>query len=88
MSEVRAHIDIDAPPEAVYDLMLDPSRLHDWVTIHRKVNHADSGEPRGDGRRARARGQPVTVTVEGFVGEILRARRNAACKQGFSPKVR
>ena len=46
MSVVRAQIDIDAPPEAVYDVMLDPSRLHDWVTIHRKVNRSDSGEPR------------------------------------------
>jgi carbon monoxide dehydrogenase subunit G len=46
MSEVRAKIDIDAPPEAVYDLMLDPERLHEWVTIHRKVNKVDSGEPR------------------------------------------
>ena len=46
MSEVRAQIDIDAPPEAVYDVMLDPSRLHEWVTIHRKVNRTDSGEPR------------------------------------------
>jgi carbon monoxide dehydrogenase subunit G len=45
MSEVHAQIDIDAPPEAVYDVMLDPSRLHEWVTIHRKVNRADSGEP-------------------------------------------
>jgi carbon monoxide dehydrogenase subunit G len=46
MSEVRANIDIDAPPEAVYDTVLDPSRLHDWVTIHRKVNKVDDGEPR------------------------------------------
>lgn len=46
MSEVRAKIDIDAPPEAVYDLMLDPDRLHEWVTIHRKVNRVDSGDPR------------------------------------------
>src|SRR3954453_574310 len=46
MSEVRAHIDIDAPPETVYDLMLDAERLHEWVTIHRKVNRTDSGEPR------------------------------------------
>jgi|SRR3954454_6974744 carbon monoxide dehydrogenase subunit G len=45
MSEVRAQIDIAAPPEEVYDLMLDPERLHEWVTIHRKVNHADSGAP-------------------------------------------
>ena len=28
MSEVRAKIDIDAPPEQVYDVMLDPNRLH------------------------------------------------------------
>ena len=26
--------------------MLDPERLHEWVTIHRKLNHTDSGEPR------------------------------------------
>ena len=45
MSEVRAKINIDATPEQVYDVMLDPSRLHEWVTIHRKVNRADSGEP-------------------------------------------
>ena len=46
MSEVRAKIDIKAAPEQVYDVMLDPNRLHEWVTIHRKVNRADSGEPR------------------------------------------
>jgi uncharacterized protein YndB with AHSA1/START domain len=45
MSEVRATIDIDAPPEKVYDTALDASRLHDWVTIHRKVNKVDDGEP-------------------------------------------
>jgi carbon monoxide dehydrogenase subunit G len=45
MSEVRAEIHIAAPPEAIYDVMLDPQRLHEWVTIHRKVNKADSGEP-------------------------------------------
>jgi uncharacterized protein YndB with AHSA1/START domain len=46
MSEVRASIDIDAPPERVYDVMLDADRLHEWVTIHRKVNRVDEGEPR------------------------------------------
>ena len=25
--------------------MLDPQRLHEWVTIHRKVNRADAGDP-------------------------------------------
>jgi uncharacterized protein YndB with AHSA1/START domain len=42
---VTASIEIDAPPERVYDTMLDPSHLHDWVTIHRRVNRADDGEP-------------------------------------------
>ena len=45
MSEVRARIEIDAPPETVYDVMLDPERLHEWVTIHRKVNRVDAGTP-------------------------------------------
>jgi len=46
MSEVRAQIDIAAPPETVYDVMLDPNRLHEWVTIHRRVDRADTGPPR------------------------------------------
>jgi carbon monoxide dehydrogenase subunit G len=27
-------IDIDAPPEKVYEVLMDPHRLGDWVTIH------------------------------------------------------
>ena len=46
MSQVQAKIDIGAPPDEVYDVMLDPARLHEWVTIHRKINHTDSGAPR------------------------------------------
>lgn len=45
MSLVRASIEIDAPPEEVYDVMLDPARLQEWVTIHRRVDHADDGPP-------------------------------------------
>src|SRR3954470_13371253 len=45
MTVVTASIEIDAPPERVYDTMLDPKALPDWVTIHRRVNQADSGEP-------------------------------------------
>ena len=43
---VTASIDIDAPPEEVYDLVLDPARLDEWVTIHRQVNARDDGPPR------------------------------------------
>ena len=46
MTLVRASIDIDAPREQVYDFMLDPDCLPEWVTIHRRVNEADSGAPR------------------------------------------
>ena len=46
MTLVTASIDIDAPPERVYDLMLDPARLDEWVTIHRRVNQTDDGPPR------------------------------------------
>jgi uncharacterized membrane protein len=43
---VTASIEIDAPREKVYDLALDPARLDEWVTIHRRVNSRDAGPPR------------------------------------------
>jgi uncharacterized protein YndB with AHSA1/START domain len=46
MTVVAATIVIDAPPETVYDVMLDPARLHEWVTIHRRVDRVDAGAPR------------------------------------------
>jgi uncharacterized protein YndB with AHSA1/START domain len=38
MSTVHAKIDIDAPVERVWETVMDPHRLKDWVTIHRAVN--------------------------------------------------
>lgn len=46
MTLVTASIDIDAPREDVYDLVLDPARLDEWVTIHRRLNSRDAGPPR------------------------------------------
>jgi uncharacterized protein YndB with AHSA1/START domain len=46
MSEVRSSIDIAAPPEAVWALAMDPSRLVDWVTIHRRMHDHSDGGPR------------------------------------------
>jgi carbon monoxide dehydrogenase subunit G len=37
VSRVETSISIDAPIEAVWDVLMDPDRLRDWVTIHRKV---------------------------------------------------
>jgi uncharacterized membrane protein len=42
---VEVGIDIDAPPERVWDLVMDPNRLGEWVTIHRRIHHADPGPP-------------------------------------------
>lgn len=38
MSEVTTSIDIDAPPEAVWDVVMDAERLEEWVTIHRRLD--------------------------------------------------
>jgi uncharacterized protein YndB with AHSA1/START domain len=41
MSEVVTSIDIAAPPEKVWEVVMDPLRFGDWVTIHRKlVSHS------------------------------------------------
>jgi carbon monoxide dehydrogenase subunit G len=31
---VERAIDLPAPPDEVYELLMDPARLEDWVTIH------------------------------------------------------
>jgi len=43
VSKVTVEIDIDAPKEAVFVAMLDPERLPDWVTIHKKVDRTSEG---------------------------------------------
>jgi uncharacterized membrane protein len=40
MSTVRVKIDINAPIERVWETVMDPNRLKDWVTIHRSVKDA------------------------------------------------
>src|SRR3954454_6804663 len=43
MSEVVTSIDIAAPPQQVWDVVMDPTRFGEWVTIHRRlVSHDDS----------------------------------------------
>lgn len=40
MTEIRADTEIDAPRDEVFDLLLDPSRLEEWVTASRGVSDA------------------------------------------------
>lgn len=44
MSEVIANVDIAAPPDAVWDVVMDAERLHEWVTIHRRLGAHGAGE--------------------------------------------
>jgi uncharacterized protein YndB with AHSA1/START domain len=37
MSTVHTKIDIHAPVERVWETVMDPHRLKDWVTIHRSI---------------------------------------------------
>lgn len=46
MSLVTASIHIAAPPEEVWETVMDPNCLGQWVTIHRKLVHADRGVPK------------------------------------------
>jgi uncharacterized membrane protein len=49
MSQVVTSIEIAAPVERVWQLVMDPSRLHEWVTIHRRLHSASAYPPkRGD----------------------------------------
>jgi uncharacterized protein YndB with AHSA1/START domain len=64
MSEVSATIDIAAPPEEIWAVIMDPDRFGDWVSIHRKLCGADEG-PLREGfhveQRLALRGAPFTV---------------------------
>lgn len=43
MSVVHAKISIDAPIQRVWDTVMDPHRLGEWVTIHRAIRDAPDG---------------------------------------------
>jgi uncharacterized membrane protein len=48
VSSVHTKITISAPAEKVWETVLDPNRLKDWVTIHRSVSDV-SPEPLRNG---------------------------------------
>ena len=41
--KVEREIRIDAPAQRVYDVVMDPGRLKDWVTIHHHLEDAPNG---------------------------------------------
>jgi carbon monoxide dehydrogenase subunit G len=42
--KVERTVDIAAPPREVYDVVMDPDRLGDWVTIHDHLEDAPRGQ--------------------------------------------
>jgi uncharacterized protein YndB with AHSA1/START domain len=42
MSTVHVKIRIDAPLQKVWETVMDPDRLGDWVTIHRSIKDASA----------------------------------------------
>jgi len=46
MSVVSASTQIAVPPADVWRMIMDPRRLQDWVTIHRRLLHTDEGPVR------------------------------------------
>jgi len=44
MSQVQVKIEIHAPIERVWETVMDPDRLGEWVTIHRSISNV-SGKP-------------------------------------------
>ena len=60
-----AEITIDAPVEKVYDVVVDPSRLTEWVTIHDSLQDAPD--------RPLERGSELTQVLR-IAGRTFRAR--------------
>jgi carbon monoxide dehydrogenase subunit G len=44
--KVERTVEIDAPPQRVYDVVMDPARLEEWVTIHHHLEDAPNGRLR------------------------------------------
>lgn len=63
MTRVQCTIEIDAPPERVWDVVMNPRRLAEWVTIHRRIEDVPPTLERGStfGQTLSLRGAPLHV---------------------------
>ena len=63
--KVERSIEIAASPEDVYEVVMDPARLGDWVTVHDELVHAPNGVlEEGDelAQKLKVAGQAFKVT--------------------------
>ena len=71
MSVVIAQIDIAAPPQRVWDVVMDPQTTRQWVTIVRDVGPWDDGPPvEGFHMEQRLHLRGVTIKVEWTLQEV------------------
>jgi uncharacterized protein YndB with AHSA1/START domain len=76
MKRVTASIDIAAPPEEVWAVVMDPARLKDWVTIHRKLGKAsDKPLKHGSTLEQTLHLRGVSIKVRWTVEEATSPRR-------------
>ncbi len=55
MTKLEREIDIDASPDAVYDVVTDPRCLGEWVTIQEELEEAPEGRDLAEGDQLRQR---------------------------------
>ena len=73
---VSESIEIAAPIETVWDVVMDPERLGEWVTIHRSVEDVPAGKlVTGSRFRQKLRLKGVPLEVEWEVTECAAPRR-------------
>ncbi|MEJ7657770.1 MAG: SRPBCC family protein, partial [Thermoleophilaceae bacterium] len=61
--KVEREIDLPASPDRVYDILMDPARLGDWVTIHERFEDAPDRLDQGSKmtQKLKVAGQRFTV---------------------------
>jgi carbon monoxide dehydrogenase subunit G len=73
MTKLEREIDIEASPDAVYDVLSDPTCLGEWVTIQEELEEAPSGDLTAGSRlrqRMRVAGQRFRLSWT-----VIEARR-------------
>ena len=84
MSLVTACTHIAASPQEVWETVMDPAQLGKWVTIHRRILHADDPPPKvGYKMEQQIHLRGVSLHVRWTLVECLPAKR--AVWQGRGP---
>jgi carbon monoxide dehydrogenase subunit G len=73
--EVTSSIEIGAPAGTVWDVVMDPAQLGDWVSAHKSVEWAGGELTKGDSFRQTLRLGGVDTRIEWAVVELDSPRR-------------